>query len=205
MTSPATPPTAHASPILLHALAKNWWLFLIRGICGIIFGFLAFTLPGITLVTLVLLYGAYAFADGVFSLIAAVKDGGSQSRWWLAIVGLCGIAAGITTFAFPGLAGLVLLFLIAGWAIAIGVFEIIGAIELRKQIDNEWMLILSGIVSILFGFVLLLRPGAGAIALVWMIGSFSILFGFLNVGFALRLRSHNHDVPVGGPMSPAPH
>lgn len=189
MTS-ANPPLA--PPLLLHALAKNWWLLLLRGILAIVFGILAFAWPGITLVTLVLFYGAYALVDGIFAIAAAIMGGAPGSRWWLALVGLFGIAAGILTFAWPGLTALVLLFFIAGWAIAMGVFEIVGAIRLRKEIDNEWWLILGGIVSVLFGIVLLARPGAGALALIWVIGSFAILFGILNIAFALRLRNHVH-------------
>ncbi len=191
MTSAANPPLA--PPLLLHALAKNWWLLLLRGICAIVFGVLAFAWPGITLFTLVLFYGAYALVDGIFAIGAAIMGGAPGSRWWLALVGLFGIAAGILTFAWPGLTALVLLFFIAGWAIAMGVFEIVGAIRLRKEIDNEWWLILGGIVSVLFGIVLLARPGAGALALIWVIGSFAILFGILNIAFALRLRKHAHE------------
>lgn len=191
-----------SSSLLLHALARNWWLILLRGICAIVFGILAFSWPGITLLTLVLLYGAYALADGLFSLIAAFKHGETGSRWWLALVGLCGIAAGILTFLWPGITGLILLFFIAGWAIAAGIFEIVGAIRLRKEISDEWLLILSGIISVLFGLALLARPGAGALALAWLIGFYAIVFGILNVAFAIRLRRH---MPTDGPsVSQAP-
>jgi len=180
------------APLLLHALARNWWLLLIRGLCAIAFGFLAFAWPGITLFTLVLLYGAYALADGILAVIAAFKDGTADSRWWLAIVGLCGIAAGIVTFMWPGITAFVLLLLIACWSIAHGIFEIVGAIQLRKEISDEWMLILSGAISILFGILLLARPAAGALALVWLIGTFAIIYGVLTSAFALRLRTHTH-------------
>jgi uncharacterized membrane protein HdeD (DUF308 family) len=181
-----------APPLLLHALAKNWWLLLLRGIAAIIFGILAFAWPGITLLTLVLFYGAFALVDGICAVIAAVTGSVPGSRWWLAIVGLCGVVAGVLTFAWPGLTAFLLLIFIAVWAIVVGVFEIIGAIRLRKEIDNEWMLILSGVVSVLFGIVLLVRPGPGALALVWMIGIYALVFGILNIAFALRLRTHGH-------------
>jgi uncharacterized membrane protein HdeD (DUF308 family) len=137
--------------VLLHALARHWWLLLLRGICAILFGVLAFVWPGITLLTLVLLYGAFALVDGVLALAEAVMGGAPAPRWWLALVGLLGIAVGILTFAWPGITALVLLLFIAGWAIATGILQIVGAIRLRKEIDNEWLLIASGVVSIIFG------------------------------------------------------
>jgi uncharacterized membrane protein HdeD (DUF308 family) len=177
---------------MVHALAKNWWLLLLRGIAAIIFGLLAFAWPGLTLVTLILLYGAYALVDGVLAIIAAITGGVPGSRWWLAIVGLLGIAAGLVTFLTPGLTALVLLFFIAGWAIVTGVFEIIGAIKLRKEIDNEWLLILGGIISVLFGVGIMLAPGAGALALVWVIGAYSVVMGVIFVALAFRLKKHTH-------------
>jgi uncharacterized membrane protein HdeD (DUF308 family) len=177
---------------MVHALAKNWWLLLLRGIAAIIFGLLAFAWPGLTLLTLILFYGAFALVDGVLAIIAAITSGAPAPRWWLAIVGLLGIAAGLLTFLMPGLTALVLLFFIAGWAIATGVFQIIGAIKLRKEIDNEWLLILGGIISVLFGVSMMLAPGAGALALVWVIGAYSIVMGVLFVALAFRLRKHTH-------------
>jgi uncharacterized membrane protein HdeD (DUF308 family) len=177
---------------MVHALAKNWWLLLLRGIAAIIFGLLAFAWPGLTLLTLILFYGAFALVDGVLAIAAAITGGVPGSRWWLAIVGLLGIAAGLLTFLTPGLTALVLLFFIAGWAIVTGVFEIIGAIKLRKEIDNEWLLILGGIISVLFGVGMMLAPGAGALALVWVIGAYSVVLGVIFVALAFRLKKHSH-------------
>jgi len=178
---------------MLHALAKSWWLLLLRGIAGILFGILAFAWPGLTLVTLVLLYGAYALVDGVFSLIAAFTGGAKPvPTWWLIVVGLAGIAAGLITFMWPGITALVLIFFIGGWAIAHGIFEIIGAIKLRKEIDNEWWLILAGVLSVIFGLLVLAIPGAGALALIWVIGAYSIMFGIMFIALSLRLRKHAH-------------
>jgi uncharacterized membrane protein HdeD (DUF308 family) len=175
---------------MVHALAKNWWLLLLRGIAAIIFGVLAFAWPGVTLLTLILFYGAFALVDGVLAIIAAITGGAPGPRWWLAMVGLLGIAAGLLTFLMPGLSALVLLFFIAGWAIATGVFQIIGAIQLRKEIDNEWLLILGGIISVLFGIGVMLAPGAGALALVWVIGTYAVIIGVLLVSLAFRLKKH---------------
>jgi uncharacterized membrane protein HdeD (DUF308 family) len=177
---------------LVHTLAKNWWLLLLRGIAAIIFGVLAFAWPGITLLTLILLYAAYALADGVLAIIAAITGGAPAPRWWLAIVGLVGIGAGLLTFLMPGVTAIVLLFFIAGWAIATGVFQIIGAIQLRKEIDNEWLLIAGGVISVLFGIGILMAPGAGALALVWVIGLYAVVEGVLFVALAFRLKKHVH-------------
>ena len=191
MATSLTVDTPSGGP-MLHALAKNWWLVLLRGICAIAFGVLAFIWPGMTLVTLVLLYGAFALADGVFALAAAVMGGSPVPRWWLVVVGLLGIAAGIVTFAWPGMTAILLLLFIAGWAIATGVMQIIGAIRLRKEIDNEWWLIAGGVLSVLFGLVIVAQPGAGALALLWGIGAYAIIYGIILVALAFRLRSHTH-------------
>jgi uncharacterized membrane protein HdeD (DUF308 family) len=186
-----TSPTSLATPSLLHSLTDHWWLFLIRGIAAIIFGILAFAWPGVTLVVLVLFFGAFALVDGIASLIAAITGRGATApRWWLAIIGLVGIAAGLLTFFWPAVTAVLLLYFIAGWAIAMGVFQIIGAIQLRKEIDNEWLLVLSGVVSVLFGILLLAVPGTGLLALIWLIAIDAIIFGVLVIGFGLRLRKH---------------
>jgi len=178
---------------MLHALAKNWWLLLLRGIAAIVFGVLAFVWPGLTLVTLILFYGAFALVDGVIALVAAFTGGAKPlPTWWLVIVGLLGIAAGIATFAMPGITAIVLILFMGGWALAHGILEIIGAIRLRKEIDNEWMLIFSGVVSVLFGLIVLIAPGAGALGLIWAIAAYSIVFGISFVALALRLRNHRH-------------
>jgi uncharacterized membrane protein HdeD (DUF308 family) len=186
MSAPTlTPPT------LLHTLSRYWWLILLRGIAFIVFGVLAFMWPGLTLVTLVLFYGAFALVDGVLALAHAIMGGGEMgSRWWLVLVGVAGIAAGIVTFMWPGLTALLLLVFIATWAIVLGVFQIAGAIRLRKEIDNEWTLILSGALSVGFGLVLLAAPGAGAVGLIWVIASYAVVFGVLLVMLAFRLKKH---------------
>jgi uncharacterized membrane protein HdeD (DUF308 family) len=185
MSAPTlTPPT------LLNTLSRYWWLVLLRGIAFIVFGVLAFMWPGLTLVTLVLFYGAFVLVDGVLALAQAIMGGNMSSRWWLALIGVAGIAAGILTFMWPGLTALLLLIFIACWAIVLGAFQIAGAIRLRKEIDNEWTLILSGVLSVLFGIVLLVQPGAGAVGLIWVIAAYSVVFGVLLVALAFRLKKH---------------
>jgi uncharacterized membrane protein HdeD (DUF308 family) len=175
---------------LLHALAKNWWLEVLRGVAAVIFGILAFVWPGLTLLTLVLFWGAYALVDGVLAIVAAIKGGNPMPRWWLAIVGLAGIVAGVLTFLVPGITALVLLIFIAVWAIVLGVMEIYGAIRLRKEIEGEWLLILNGVLSVLFGLILLWRPAVGALAVVWIIGAYAIILGAIYIAFGVKLRKH---------------
>lgn len=179
------------SPSLLRALADNWWLLLLRGIAAILFGVLAFVWPGITLISLTFLWGAYALVDGAVSLWAAISGTGSDkaSRWWLAVVGVAGILAGLLAFLAPGITALVLLMFIAGWAIVIGIFEIIGAVRLRKEIEGEWLLALSGVLAILFGIALIAVPGAGLLSMIWLIGGFAIVVGISQIMLALRLRN----------------
>jgi uncharacterized membrane protein HdeD (DUF308 family) len=175
---------------LLRALANNWWLLLLRGLAAILFGVLALGWPGLTLITLVLLYGAYVLTDGVVAIIAAVMGDAPGGRWWLAIAGIVGIAVGAFIFMLPGMTAFFLLLTIAGWAIATGLLQIIGAIRLRKEIDNEWLLILNGAISVLFGLAIVTNPGGGALAIVWVIGTYAIIAGVLYIGLAFRLKQH---------------
>ncbi len=191
MTTSAHTDFAIARRPMLHALAKGWWLVLLRGIAGILFGVLAFAWPGLTLLTLVLFYGAYALIDGVIALGSAFTGSAKPiPTWWLILVGLSGIAAGVVTFAWPHITALLLILFIGAWAVVHGVFEIIGAIQLRHEIDNEWMLILAGVLSVIFGIAVMIAPGAGALGLIWAIAAYSIIFGVLLVGLAFRLRRH---------------
>lgn len=178
---------------MLHALAKAWWLVLLRGLLSIVFGVLAFLWPAITLFALVVLYGAFALVDGIVALIGAFTGRFKpMPTWWLALVGLAGVAAGIVTFMWPGITAIVLVMFIGAWALVHGVFEIIGAIQLRKEIDNEWWLILSGVLSVIFGLLVIAMPGAGALGLIWAIAAYSVAFGISWVMLAFRLRKHQH-------------
>src|SRR5215510_7164577 len=182
---------------LLQTLGRNWWLVLLRGIAAIIFGALAWAWPGVTLITLVLFWGAYALVDGVAALWGGwqTKDGG-KVMWQVVLIGVLGIAAGIFTFVAPGLTAFVLLIIIAVWAIVNGVFQIAAAIRLRKEIANEWLMILSGALSIAFGALMIANPGAGALAVLWLIGAFAIAYGALLVVLAFKLRKHAAPIPA---------
>ena len=184
---------------MLEHLGRNWGWIVLRGVAAILFGILAFALPGITLAVLVIVWGAYALADGILALVAAyrVRDQG-KPFWSLVIVGVLGIAAGIVTFIWPGMTALVLLLFIAAWAVVMGIFQIIAAIRLRKEIQNEWLLGLSGVLSVLFGIIMFAQPGAGALAVIWVIAAYAIVFGVLLVWLGLRLkkRSESRTAPA---------
>jgi len=176
---------------MLDLFARNWWLIAIRGIAALAFGILAIVWPGPTLVVLVALFGAYALVDGL-SLLWSLLRGEPDARrnaWAVAIMGVLGVLAAIVTFFLPGLTAITLVYVIGFWAILMGIFEIAAAIRLRKEIEGEWLLALSGIVSILFGLFLAVAPGAGALGLIWVIGAYAIVFGILLIILAFRLRN----------------
>ncbi|HEY7140613.1 MAG TPA: HdeD family acid-resistance protein [Methylomirabilota bacterium] len=174
---------------MLRTLAQNWWAIVLRGVCAVIFGLGAFAWPGITLAVLVLLYGAYALIEGVLAVAWALMGRhAGPFPWGVLLAGLAGVAVGVVTFLYPGLTALTLLYLIAAWAIIRGVFEIIAAFHLRKELENEWMLALSGLLSLALGVILIAAPGAGALAVLWWIGAFAILFGILTIILGFRLK-----------------
>ncbi|HEY8201180.1 MAG TPA: HdeD family acid-resistance protein [Actinomycetota bacterium] len=170
-------------------LAENWWLLTIRGVAGILFGILALVWPGITLFTLVLFYGAYAFVDGVFALGVAVRNRGRPRVGVLALQGLLGIAIGIVTLVWPQITAIALLALIAAWAFLTGFAEIAAAIRLRKEIEGEWVLLLSGIASVVFGIILVARPRIGALAVITVIAIYAIIGGALMLWVSFKARS----------------
>jgi uncharacterized membrane protein HdeD (DUF308 family) len=178
---------------MVETLTRNWWMWLIRGIAAIIFGILAFRWPAATIVVIGVLFGAYALVDGIFAIFATVRAAQTQQRWWpFLIEGIVGILIAAITFYDIRITLLALYLTIAAWAILTGIFEIIAAIQLRKHIANEIWLIIAGIASIAFGVLMIYYPLAGALAIVWLIAAYAIVFGILMIGFALRLRGHVH-------------
>ncbi len=174
---------------MLRDVARNWWLLVLRGACAILFGIFAWTWPGVTLGTLVLLWGAYAFADGVLALVAA-GSGRTETPWWVLILeGVVSLAAAAAAVFYPGLTAVVLLYVIAAWAIVTGALEVAAAIRLRKEIEGEFWLGLAGVASLVFGFLLIARPAVGALAVVWLIGLYAITFGILLVVLGFRVKA----------------
>jgi uncharacterized membrane protein HdeD (DUF308 family) len=171
-------------------ITQSWWAIAIRGIAGIIFGILAFAWPDITLTALVLLFGAYVIIDGIFAIVMAVKAAGVSRRWWwLLLEGILSVIVGILTFILPNITALFLLYWIAAWAIVTGGFAIGTAIRLRKEITGEWLLALTGILSVVFGILLVLFPRAGALTVIWWIGAYALVTGALLLALAIRLKS----------------
>jgi uncharacterized membrane protein HdeD (DUF308 family) len=177
------------------SLARNWWILLVRGILAIVFGVLVIVWPMLAWVVIVASFGAYALLDGTLALVSAISGRGGRHWWALALEGVVGIGAGVLTFYWPGATGLVLLWFIAYWAIATGVFEIFAAFRLRAEVQDEWLLALSGLLSVVFGAALILLPAAGALALAWLIAAYALLFGVLMVGLAFRLRRFVRQTP----------
>jgi uncharacterized membrane protein HdeD (DUF308 family) len=176
---------------MLNNLSRYWWLLALRGVAAIIFGILAFVWPGLTLGALVILFGVYVLIDGISNIVTGFSHRETNDRWWVMLLeGLVGILAGILTFVYPGISAVILLYFIASWAILTGIFEIVAAIRLREEITGEWALALSGIASIIFGVLLFLFPGTGALAVVWIIGSYAILFGALLIYLAFKVRGN---------------
>jgi uncharacterized membrane protein HdeD (DUF308 family) len=173
---------------MLTQLSRNWWLLALRGVAAILFGILAFVWPQETLTVFVYLFGAYVLADGVLSAAAALTLMKGRQRGWLLLQGVVGIGIAIVTFLWPSVTGLTLLYLIAIWAIVTGVLEIVTAIELRREIAGEWLLILSGVASVVFGVLVILFPGAGALSILWLIAAYAIVFGALLVALSFKLR-----------------
>ena len=176
--------------MLLQTLKRHWWVPVLRGVVAIIFGMMAFVYPGLTVAVLVLLFGAWVLVDGIFRIVGAIGHRSSDPDWgWQLVIGILGIIIGFLTFHAPGVTALALVIYIAAWALMVGVSEIVVAIKLRQEIKGEWFLILMGILSILFAIMLLWNPLPGALALVWLIGSYAIVFGVLGIIFGFRLRS----------------
>jgi uncharacterized membrane protein HdeD (DUF308 family) len=173
----------------LHQMARNWGWVLLRGVAAIVFGVLAFLWPGVTLLALAILWGAWVMADGMLALVTAfrVREQG-RAFWPLILIGVLGIAAGVVAVVMPGLTAIVLLMFIAAWAIVTGALQIVVAIRLRREMVGEWLLALSGLVSIAFGVLMVTRPGAGALAVIWVIGAYSIFFGLLLAMLAFKLK-----------------
>jgi uncharacterized membrane protein HdeD (DUF308 family) len=179
---------------MLAVLAAQWGLLLFRGIVGVLFGIAALLWPGLTLVALVALFGAYALLDGGAALVLAFSARGNPGFGSLLAEGLFGIAAGVVTFLYPGITAIALLAVIATWAILTGIAALASAVFLRKELVDEWPLPVAGALSLLFGILLLLQPAAGALAVVWLIGTYALLSGSVMIALAMRLRQFAYEM-----------
>lgn len=184
---------------MIHELSRNWGWIALRGVLAILFGVLAFAWPGSAFAAIVLLFGAYAFVDGVFALIALFRGAGKDRFWVLVLEAVVGIGIGVLTIARPAATALALLYYVGIWAILTGILEVVAAIRLRKEITGEFWLGLAGVLSIAFGVVLFVAPEGAALALTIWIGAYAILFGVTLLLLAFRLRRH-----AGGPSGVTP-
>ena len=175
---------------LANTLARNWWKLLVRGLVAISFGLMLWLLPGISLALLVLFFGAFVLADGILGIWMAISGRKEYENWWeLLLWGIVDIGIGILTFISPSATAVALVIFTAVWAIATGVLQIAVAIRLRREIEGEWLLILGGLLSVVLGILFMVQPGTGALALVWLIGTYAFLFGLLLVFLAFKMRN----------------
>ena len=171
---------------MIRTLAQHWWVLLLRGLLAIAFGLLTYARPGLTILLLVTFWGAYALVDGIFEVIAGVR-----AKWGsLILLGVIGIAAGLVALFRPGLTAVALIWVLAFWAIVAGIMQISAAIRLRKEVQGEWLWILSGILTIALGVLFLARPGEGILSVTWLIATLAIVWGILLVMLSFRLKGH---------------
>jgi uncharacterized membrane protein HdeD (DUF308 family) len=174
---------------LSTAVTGNSWAIALRGVAALLLGVLTFLMPNVTLAALVTVLGAYFLVDGLFAIAAAVRGLREHERWgWMLAQGIIGVVAGLIALFTPAIGALALTWLVAGWALATGVFEIAAAIRLRKVMTGEWLLLLAGVLSVILGFVVALFPGIGALLLVSWVGAFALIYGIVNLALAVRIK-----------------
>ncbi len=177
---------------LLGPLAHNWWLLLLRGLASVAFGIMAFAWPKLTLLTLVIMFAAFVVVDGVFAVAAAIMGKEERgARWWLAVVGIISIVTGVAAYLMPGITALTFALIIGAWSIGTGLFQIIGAIRLRKELEGEWLLVACGLGNVLFGLLVLLWPGLGLLTMIYLIGFYAIFYGSALSVLAIKLRRYD--------------
>jgi uncharacterized membrane protein HdeD (DUF308 family) len=181
-------------------MTTSWWVLALRGAAAVIFGILALIWPGLTLLFLVALFAAYAIVGGAAALVGAIKNRGVERQWWLVLLwGIVALAAGALAIIWPGITALALVLLMGANALVNGVLEIILAVRLRRHVTGEWLLGAAGALSILFGLFVLVFPGPGALALVWLIAAHAIAIGILLLAAGFSLRRHGERPFEGTP------
>jgi uncharacterized membrane protein HdeD (DUF308 family) len=178
-------------PSMVPTVSGNWWALALRGAAAVLFGLTALTWPGLTLAVLIVLYGAFAVVDGAFAIVAGVRAGNGTQRWLLLAEGALGVLAGLIAVLWPGITALVLLYVISFWAIFGGILRVVGAILLRREIDNEWSMALSGVLWVLLGLALAVLPGVGLLSLAWLIGVFALGAGVTLLVLAFKVRGRH--------------
>jgi len=181
---------------MIRAISKYWWVFSLRGIIAIVFGLAALLWPALTLGVMVLLFGLFALLEGLLTVVSSFGKGDEKGGWTLLLEGLVGLlvcvivllGTSIGSMLWPKVAAVMLVYYIAGWAMLAGLFKIITAFRIRNEVKGEWMLGLNGLVSILVGVILIFRPGAGVLAVAWLIGILAIIVGIFQLLFGLKFR-----------------
>jgi uncharacterized membrane protein HdeD (DUF308 family) len=172
---------------MVGQLTRNWWIPVLRGALGMLFGILVFAYPSTAVTVFVYLFGAYALVDGVIALALAFDV--NRGRGWLILSGIAGIGAGILTFIYPSTTAVALVYIVAAWAIITGIFEIMAALEWRQVLSDAWLLGLAGVLSIILGVLLFSSPSTGLLAWAWLIGFYAIVYGVLYIVAGFRLKS----------------
>lgn len=176
---------------LLKVLRRNWWTLVLRGVFAIAFGFFAWFWPGVTLLALILTWAVFACFTGLLTLAGALANDGEEPRWILLLEGGVSLLAGAVALFYPGFTAMLFLYLLAFWALLSGAVEIVAAWRLRNESRGEFWLGFAGWLSLVFGLLLILRPGAGVLTLMWLIAGYAVLFGIVLIAWGLHLR-HLH-------------
>jgi uncharacterized membrane protein HdeD (DUF308 family) len=173
-------------------MAKDWWLFALRGLLGVIFGLVALFMPIATILALVLLFSAYMLVDGCFALYTAFRAMRRRESWGMPLIhGIVNIATGIIAFVWPGITVVAFVLLLAAWAIVSGCLMIAGAYNMEGRYGRGW-LAFGGIISLLYGFLMILAPLIGAVVLTWWLGAYALVFGVALIVLSFRLRSQRN-------------
>jgi uncharacterized membrane protein HdeD (DUF308 family) len=185
-------------------LSLDWRSVGLRGLAAVAFGIVILAWPGLTVLALVFVFGIFVLVDGFAHLVAAFRGRQQESRGWLIFEGLVAVGAGVITLVWPDITTLALLYIIGAWAVIMGVVRIFAAVQLRKEIPNEWLLGISGALSVIFGIILFVAPVSGALAITWLIGFYALFVGFLLLALAWRLHKTHASVDVFTSPPPAP-
>lgn len=181
-------------------LGRNWWIIALRGILAVAFGLYALFVPGLALAAIILAFGVVVLLAGILAIVAGVRrQVEHQPSWAFIVEGIVCVAFGLLALLKPGATAVAWLFLISGFAVVSGILHIVAGVELRKQVAGEWALIVNGVLTTIFGILMVLLPWAGLLSLVWLVGAYSLFFGILLLVLAVRLRSHWHARPAPRP------
>ena len=197
VTRQGAPPTEARLDAMSDVLAQNWWALALRGLFGVLFGIIAFVNPGVTILSLVILFSAYMLVDGVFGIVSAVRAAARHERWGMLLLeGILDIAVGVIAFLLPGSAVLAFVLLMAAWALVTGGLMLASAFRLHVHY-GRWWLALGGIVSIIYGILLVIAPVMGAVVLTWWLGAYALAFGVMLIVLAFKLRARRQEGPTG--------